>query len=156
MRPKFRRTTIAAAALAAAAFFSSPVTVEAQDGASVTGIGGFFFRADDPAVLAAWYEEHLGIDRTPQSYDVEPWTQEAGPTVFAPFSATTEYFGDPDQQWMINLRVNDLDALAARLRAADIDVEIDAETYPNGRFARLADPEGNPIQLWEPATPGEE
>ncbi len=143
-----------AAAAAIVAPVALPLPAQAQE-AAVTGIGGFFFRAEDPAALAAWYEEHLGIDRTPQSYDVEPWTQEAGPTVFAPFSANTAYFGDPEQQWMINLRVRNLDALVERLRTADIEVEVDPETYPNGRFARLADPEGNPIQLWEPATPGE-
>nr|WP_299322629.1 VOC family protein [Parasphingopyxis sp.] len=119
----------------------------------VTGIGGFFFRAEDPAALAVWYRDNLGIDLTPRSYDVEPWQQEAGPTVFGPFSATTEYFGRPEQMWMINFRVADLDAMAAQLEANDIAVEIDPETYPNGRFARLADPEGNPIQLWQPATP---
>lgn len=52
--------------------------------------------------------------------------------------------------WMINFRVNDLDAMAAQLRDAGIEVEIENEEYPNGRFARLVDPEGNPIQLWEP------
>ncbi|QLC23454.1 VOC family protein [Parasphingopyxis sp. CP4] len=119
----------------------------------VTGIGGFFFRAEAPAALAAWYLENLGIDLTPQSYDTEPWQQEAGPTVFAPFGQATEYFGRPEQMWMINFRVNDLDAMAAQLHANGIEVEVEAETYPNGRFARLADPEGNPIQLWEPATP---
>lgn len=119
----------------------------------VTGIGGFFFRSEDPAALAAWYRDNLGIDLTPQSYEVEPWQQEAGPTVFAPFGATTEYFGRDEQMWMINFRVTDLDAMAAQLRANGIAVEIEPEAYPNGRFARLNDPEGNPIQLWEPATP---
>ena len=119
----------------------------------VTGIGGFFFRAEAPAALAAWYLENLGIDLTPQTYDTEPWQQEAGPTVFAPFGQNSEYFGRPEQMWMINFRVNDLDAMAAQLRANRIEVEVEAETYPNGRFARLSDPEGNPIQLWEPATP---
>ena len=121
-----------------------------QDGPGVTGIGGFFFRAADPSALAAWYDEHLGIPPVPTSYDAEPWRQDAGPTVFAPFSASTEYFGRPEQQWMINLRVRDLDGLVERLRTAGIEVEVDPETYPNGRFARLVDPEGNPIQLWEP------
>jgi glyoxylase I family protein len=86
----------------------------------------------------------------PPTYDERPWRQEAGPTVFAPFSADTDYFGRDEQSWMINLRVGDLDAMAAQPRAAGIEVEIDPELYPNGRFARLADPEGNPIQLWEP------
>ena len=116
----------------------------------VAGIGGFFFRAEAPAALARWYEAHLGVSLTPTRYDDQPWTQEAGPTVFGPFAADTAYFGDPAQQWMINFRVHDLDALVAQLRAAGIEVEVDPETYPNGRFARLDDPEGNPIQFWEP------
>ncbi|MCK5744934.1 MAG: VOC family protein, partial [Oricola sp.] len=62
----------------------------------------------------------------------------------------TSYFGDPKNQWMINFRVKDLDAMAAQLRAGGTTVEIDPEEYPNGRFAQLFDPEGNPIQLWQP------
>lgn len=116
----------------------------------VTGIGGFFFRSDDKGALARWYEQHLGIDQIPNSYDVEPWTQQAGPTAFAPFSRDTTMFGRPEQQWMINFRVRDLDAMVAQLRAAGIDVQVDPERYPNGVFAELRDPEGNPIQLWEP------
>jgi glyoxylase I family protein len=118
---------------------------------NVTGIGGFFFRASDPAALARWYQVHFGVTPTPASYDDPSWQQEAGPTVFAPFPADTEYFGKPDQSWMINFRVRNLDAMVAQLRAAGIAVEIDPELYPNGRFARLNDPEGNPIQLWESA-----
>ena len=117
----------------------------------VTGIGGLFFRAKDPAALAAWYHTHLGIDPVPPDYDTEPWTQAAGPTVFAPFPADTDYFGRAEQSWMINLRVRDLDALAARLEAAGIEVIHHREPLPNGRFARIHDPEGNPIELWEPA-----
>lgn len=117
----------------------------------ITGIGGFFFRSRDKASLAKWYAEHLGIDEVPESYGLEPWSQEAGPTVFAPFGMDTTMFGRPEQQWMINFRVRDLDAMVAQLSAAGIAVEVDPETYPNGRFAQLADPEGNPIQLWQPA-----
>jgi glyoxylase I family protein len=117
----------------------------------VTGIGGLFFRARDPLALGRWYADNLGIDVPPPTYDDEPWRQEGGPTVFAPFSADTDFFGRDEQSWMINLRVRDLDAMAEQLRAAGSEVEIDPEEYPNGRFARLADPEGNPIQLWEPA-----
>jgi len=116
----------------------------------VTGIGGLFFRASDPAALSRWYKEHLGIDPAPGDYSQKPWLQEAGPTVFAPFPHDTNYFGRADKQWMINLRVRGLDALVQQLRAAKIDVSVDPETYPNGRFARLQDPEGNPIELWEP------
>lgn len=120
----------------------------------VTGIGGMFFRAKDPAALAAWYEEHLGVSRVPTDYDTPPWMQNAGPTVFAPFSADTDYFGRPEQAWMINFRIDDMDAMVAQLEAAGIEVEQDQAEYPNGRFARIYDPEGNPIELWEPATPG--
>ena len=119
----------------------------------VTGIGGFFFKAEDPAKLAAWYADNLGIDLVPNDYDTQPWTQQAGPTVFAPFAKTTDYFGRDSQMWMLNLRVSDMDAMVAQLRAADIEVEVDEANYPNGRFARVYDPEGNPIELWEPQDP---
>ena len=117
----------------------------------VDGIGGFFFRSRDPAALAAWYERHLGVDPVPRDYSERPWHTDAGPTVFAPFPAETEYFGAPERGFMLNFRVRDLDAMASQLDEAGVDVEIDAENYPNGRFARLEDPEGNPIQLWEAA-----
>ena len=116
--------------------------------AKVVGIGGVFFRAADPAALAAWYERHLGIDDLHKSV----WQQEAGATIFGPFSRDTEYFGRADQQWMINFRVDDLDALIAKLRADGIAAETRAEWDSEvGRFARIYDPEGNPVELWEPA-----
>ena len=118
----------------------------------VTGIGGFFFRAENPEALAAWYQEHLGVDRVPGDYDASPWTQEAGTTVFAPFEKITEYFGNMEKQFMLNFRVRNLDAMIAQLEAAGIEVRRDPDSpYPNGRFAWLNDPEGNPIELWEPA-----
>ena len=120
---------------------------------TVTGIGGVFFRAKDPAALKRWYLEHLGVTATPTDYDQRPWLQEAGPTVFEPFPQDTTYFGRPTQAWMINFRVRDLDAIVAQLRARGVEVAVDAEQYPNGRFARLHDPEGNPIELWEPRNP---
>ena len=113
----------------------------------VTGIGGFFFRAKDPEALRAWYVEHLGVGSTPHGV----WETEAGPSVFAPFAADTDYFA-ADHPWMLNLRVDDLDALLAKLRAAGIAVITKPEwNAPGvGRFARIHDPEGNPIELWEP------
>jgi glyoxylase I family protein len=114
------------------------------------GIGGIFFRSKDPDALGRWYREHLGIDLVPADYNQSPWTQEGGPTVFAPFPKDTEYFGSAERQWMINFRVRNLDAFAEQLRSANISLALDPETYPNGRFARLHDPEGNPIELWEP------
>ena len=116
----------------------------------VTGFGGFFFRAVDPGALSAWYATHLGVDAPPPTYEDHSWYQEMGATVFAPFAADTDYFGRDEQTWMLNFRVRDLRAMVAQLGEAGIDVEIDPEFYPNGRFARLADPEGNPIQLWQP------
>jgi predicted enzyme related to lactoylglutathione lyase len=116
----------------------------------VLGIGGLFFRSENPETLAKWYEDHLGVLVVPSSYEESPWMQEAGPTVFAPFSADTSYFGRESQMWMVNFRVRDLDAMVAQLRASGLSVEVDSQSYPNGRFARLYDPEGNPIELWEP------
>lgn len=118
--------------------------------AKALGIGGIFFRARDTAALAEWYETHLGVPGF--------WTQEAGLTVFAPFKDTTDYF-PADKQWMINFRVDDLDAMMAQLRAADIAVETRPEewdTPETGRFARIHDPEGNQIELWEPPAPQSE
>src|SRR4029450_7141761 len=114
-----------------------------------TGIGAMFFRARAPDALARWYAEHLGIDNQLKGFDTI-WWQERGPTVFAPFPADTDYFGRPEQAWMLNLRVRDLDAMVAQLRAAGVEVTPDPQASPNGRFASTADPEGNPIQLWEP------
>jgi len=116
----------------------------------VDGIGGVFFRAQSPKVLAKWYSDHLGVSLTPEDYDHEPWTQAAGPTVFGPFPADTKYFGRAEQAFMLNFRVRDLDAMVAQLERAGIQVKVDPKTYPNGRFARLSDPEGNPIELWQP------
>lgn len=116
----------------------------------VTGIGGLFFRAKDPEMLRKWYDEHLGVTPGPRDYGQLPWSQEAGPTVFEPFPANTDYFGSPERAWMINFRVRDLDAMVAQLRAAGLEVKVDDQIYPNGRFAKLRDPEGNPIELWEP------
>jgi glyoxylase I family protein len=117
---------------------------------SVTGIGGVFFRARDPASLGLCYQKHLGIALTPSNHDEPPWWQAAGPTVFGPFPETTTYFGEAKQVWMINFRVRNLDLMVAQLEAAEIAVKVDPEQYLNGRFARLHDPEGNPIELWEP------
>jgi glyoxylase I family protein len=117
----------------------------------VAGIGGLFFRAHDPKALGNWYEQHLGIALTPTTEGATVWQQEAGPTVFSPFPETTKYFGDPNKVWMVNFRVHDLDKMVTQLRKAGIEVK-DPESYANvGRFSRLHDPEGNPIELWQPS-----
>jgi glyoxylase I family protein len=117
----------------------------------VTGIGGVFVRARDPEALQRWYDTHLGVQPPPDSYDTPSWWQQAGPTVLAAMSADSAHFGGPAHTWSLNFRVGDLDAMVAQLRDAGVPVEVDPETYRNGRFAALADPEGNPVQLWQPA-----
>jgi predicted enzyme related to lactoylglutathione lyase len=115
----------------------------------VGGIGGLFFRARDADALKQWYCEHLGVG----CGDYGMWEQEAGTTVFSPFAADTDYF-PADRQWMINFRVSDLDQLLTKLRDSGIEVITKDEwNDPSvGRFARIHDPEGNPIELWEPPT----
>jgi predicted enzyme related to lactoylglutathione lyase len=120
----------------------------------VLGIGGLFFRAKDPEALARWYDEHLGIDPVPQDASGQPWQQQAGMTVFAPFAADTEYFGRPEQQWMVNFRVANLDAMREQLKAAGAVVDDDIQEMEGiGRFGWATDPEGNRIELWEEAQP---
>lgn len=118
----------------------------------VTGIGGVFFRSTDPAGLAVWYEQHLGVTSALQPEMV--WQQEAGPTVWAPFPQDTDYFGRPEQQVMVNFRVRDLDALLAQLHDAGVDPDDEVvEEAGLGRFVHLHDPAGTRIELWEPAHP---
>ncbi|MBP9812051.1 VOC family protein [Candidatus Gracilibacteria bacterium] len=115
---------------------------------NITGIGGFFFRSKDPKAMKEWYINILGVDI--QEY---VWNQEAGPTVFEPFKEDSDYFA-ADKQWMINFRVTDLKGLIADLEAKGITViqKDEWNTMPEiGTFARVHDPEGNPIELWEPA-----
>ena len=120
----------------------------------VAGIGGVFLRAQEPERLAAWYREHLGIVAT-QAGQADPegryfWIQDAGPTVSAKFPADSDYW-PADRQVMINYRVEGLDALLARLEKAGIQISHREQMEGVGRFARVHDPEGNPLELWEPA-----
>lgn len=119
----------------------------------VTGIGGFFFRAKDPKALSLWYQQHLGILTIPTGEGETAWKQEAGTTAFAPFPETSKYFGDDQKFWMLNFRVRDLDKMAAQLQASGIAIKVDPESSEYGRFARVHDPEGNPIELWQPPDP---
>jgi len=114
----------------------------------VTGVGGLFFRARDPKALQAWYREHLGIGPGDSDWY---WQQQSGPTVFMPFQADTDYF-PAERQWMLNLRVRDLDGLLAKLGDSGITAETRAEwdSPETGRFARIQDPEGLQIEVWEP------
>ncbi len=115
---------------------------------NITGIGGFFFRAKDPKTLKDWYINVLGVD-----VEEMVWQQQAGPTVFEPFKQDTDYFSK-DKQWMLNFRVTDLAVLIQDLESKGVAVEQKEEwnSMPEyGTFARVQDPEGNPIELWEPA-----
>jgi predicted enzyme related to lactoylglutathione lyase len=127
-----------------------PVAPTWQDGGmeGVLGIGGYFMRAADPAALNAWYRDCLGLDADENGL----WRQETGPTVFAAFESETDYFGSRAQQTMVNFRVRDLDAMLAQLvgKGADVVAETQ-EMLGVGRFGWVIDPEGNRIELWQPA-----
>ena len=126
----------------------------------VLGMGGLFFRSKDPDALSAWYKEHLGIGAGCNSTgegapDEWCWRTLGGPMVFAPFKESTDYFA-ADKAFMINLRVSGLDEMIETLRAAGIEVITKPEwDDPSvGRFARIHDPEGNAVELWEPPAEG--
>src|SRR5690348_5466062 len=114
----------------------------------VLGIGGHFMRAADPAALSAWYRECLGLDAD----EYGGWRQDTGVTVFATFDSDTDYFGSRDQQMMLNFRVRDLDAMLAQLREKGADLVEETQAMEGvGRFGWVTDPEGNRVELWEPA-----
>jgi predicted enzyme related to lactoylglutathione lyase len=121
----------------------------------VTGIGGIFFKSSDPKSLGAWYKTHLGID-------VEDWggasfqwkgpdnPEGGGTTVWSPFAADTKYFDPSPAAFMINYRVEDLDALLAVLRAEGVQVDEKVDESEFGKFGWVIDPDGNKLELWQP------
>jgi predicted enzyme related to lactoylglutathione lyase len=114
----------------------------------VLGIGGYFLRSTDPTALGAWYRDYLGLDADEHGL----WRQESGATVFATFESGTDYFGSPTQQTMLNFRVADLAAMLAQLRAKGADVAEETQSMEGvGHFGWVTDPEGNRIELWQPA-----
>jgi predicted enzyme related to lactoylglutathione lyase len=118
--------------------------------AKVTGVGGVFLRAKDPTVLAQWYQEVLGFPTDDEGYNVFRYT--GGETLtWSTFPHDTEYFGDLHRQAMVNYRVDDLDGVLERLRSAGATVDLRVEDHPYGRFGWATDPEGNRIELWQPA-----
>ena len=119
----------------------------ANEKLKISGIGGIFFRSKGPETLGPWYEEHFGILQVGPS---GIWMQEAGPTVFSPFPADTDYFGRMDQPFMLNFRVDDLDAMLEQLKAGGVKIDEKREDSEYGRFAWAYDPEDNKIELWEP------
>jgi len=129
----------------------------------VQGIGGIFFKAQNPDKLTKWYDEHLGVSPLPHSPwgadDDAPlfeWRDIDNPerkcyTVFSLFSSDSDFFESSGASFILNLRVNDLDALLAELAEQGISPQGDIKEFPFGRFARVLDPEDNLIEFWEPA-----
>src|SRR3954462_7754648 len=119
----------------------------------VTGIGGVFQRAGQAASLRDWYAEHVGVDISDWGIKPFEWTP-GGSTTWAIFDHDTEYFGRPEQAFMVNFRVDDLDAMLAQLRSAGVEVIDALEESEFGRFGWAVDPEGTRFELWEPAPDG--
>jgi predicted enzyme related to lactoylglutathione lyase len=121
----------------------------------VTGIGGVFFKAKDPAKLGEWYAKHLDVELEDSSpTTVFRWrhlddSERRGATVWSLFPQNTDYFGSNDVQFMINYRVEDLDAVLESLKQEGVEVLREAQDTPYGRFAAIKDPEGNGIELWQ-------
>ena len=124
----------------------------------ITGIGGIFFKANDPEKLGAWYKEHLGLEveeyggvtfRDAEAH-TGPEPKRQAYTVWSPFAADTDYFAPSDKPFMINFRVADLDALLSKLRGEGVTVDERTEKSEFGYFGWAMDPEGNRIELWEP------
>lgn len=120
----------------------------------VTGIGGIFFKCQDPDKVKAWYNTHLGLD-TDQYGTTFEWYQGAdaskkGHTQWSPFTDKTKYFEPSTKEFMINYRVENLVWLVAELRAEGVTILDEIETFEYGKFVHILDPEGNKIELWEP------
>ena len=120
----------------------------------VTGIGGIFFKCKDPNKMKEWYKEHLGMDTNQYGASFE-WRQDNDPTKkgttqWSPFSETTKYFDPSTKDFMINYRVDNLEALVEELKKENVTIVDKIETYDYGKFVHILDPEGNKIQLWEP------
>ena len=127
--------------------------------ARVTGIGGIFFKARDPRQLANWYAQHLGLPVAEYGAAAFQWDDpaEAGReaySIWSLFPQDSEYFGTSTAPFMVNFRVDDLDALLAQLRQAGVPVDERVEESEFGRFGWIMDPEGNRVELWEPPARG--
>ncbi len=121
----------------------------------VRGIGGIFFKSNNPELLKSWYEKHLGIVSRPDVGAVFAWRRADDPsmeqqTVWSVFPASTRYFDPSKSPFMLNYIVDDLDATLEALRAHGVQVDERIERYPYGNFGWITDPDGNKIELWEP------
>lgn len=121
----------------------------------VTGIGGIFFKSDDSKKLYAWYQKHLGIQAHPEYGAVFEWRENEDPkregaTAWAIFARESKKFDPSRAPFMLNYRVENLDALLDALRAEGVEIDPKREDSDYGRFAWIYDPDGNKIELWEP------
>ena len=116
----------------------------------VTGIGGIFFQANDPAALGAWYKRHLGIDVQPWGGAAFDWTDPTGTTAWSVFAADSDQFAPGQAPFMINYRVDNLAALLQALRDEGCNVLDRTDDGEYGKFGWVIDPEGNKVELWEP------
>ncbi len=121
----------------------------------VTGIGGVFFKARDPKALGAWYRDNLGLDVSEWGGVVFQWQtpeypQPDGSTIWSIFPADSKYFAPSESPFMINFRVDDLDAMLASLRAKGCAVDEKTQDSEYGKFGWVMDPEGNRVELWQP------
>lgn len=120
----------------------------------VTGIGGIFFKCKDPIQMREWYKTHLGFDANEYGANFE-WRQSEDPTKkgstqWSPFTETTKYFEPSTKDFMINYRVENLEALVEELKKEGVTIVDQIETYDYGKFVHIIDVEGNKIELWEP------
>lgn len=123
--------------------------------AKITGIGGVFFKSrKDHKALAAWYQRHLGLALEEWGGAILRWpndkAEDKGLTVWNVAEKDSRWFSPSDSSFMINYRVDDLDALIAGLKAGGVEIIQGPESHENGKFAWIMDPEGNKVELWEP------
>jgi len=119
--------------------------------AKAVGVGGIFLKFKDPAALSAWYAQHLGIEPGEGGSLMFQGPESFGMCIFGCFPQNTAYFGGGEQKFMLNFRVDDLEGLLENLTAAGVRIDPARENYPYGKFGWIWDPEGNRIELWEPA-----
>src|SRR5262245_65962402 len=123
--------------------------------AKITGIGGVFFKSKgDSAALAEWYRKHLGMTLEDFGGAILKWpddkAEDRGLTVWHTADKDSQWFSPSKSSFMINYRVDDLDALVAQLRRDGVEIVKGPEVDDNGRFAWVMDPDGNKVELWQP------